>query len=428
MRENYTEWQITNDGSIMAGYYPALAVPPREFRAPGFKFSAAELVSPPFPAGDISRAMKDETFEEIRTCVQAVTGYLDNSIGAFADKRCGLHVHIGSQSDILEDPFPTRVLQHFAMMLIHFEKAINKLHPNARTDRPSTQAGNYARTNRAAFFADGHSCNDPRFPDARKDSPRLVFAPGMTTEILSCIMGGEDHLDSHTRSFLHGLWQPNRDTTNDDWSSLGFPRIDKYRAVRWELLIQNQRPKTLEFRQAAGTLDEERVKTLVNFYIHLIRHAERLAHDYPSDQKCVDFWEPIINKVLERNVQQPSLKELLTFLELDASSAEVLHRSVRDYSHDSWLYCAKVDHCHKCSDLAKGKKEKGEDKHRRQAWNARNKRLAVQDLEKRLEDNKKVVEWVAEMADMSYVPRVTAWIDRHSDGNRDEGLMPERGW
>ena len=428
-RENYTEWQITHDGSLIAGHYPVRAMPPKPFLGPGFNFRAAELVSPPFPAGETKRGITDESFQEIKTCLQVVKGYPDNSIGAFVDGRCGFHIHVGSsQSDTREGPFPIRVLQHFAMILVHFEKAINKLHAFTRTDCPTSQAGRYAKTNLVAFLADRHSCNDPRFPDARKEAPRLIFAPNMTIEVLACMMGGADPLDSYTRSFLLGLWQPNSNPTREDWETLPLPYIDKYKVVRWELLIQHERPKTLEFRQAQGTLDETRVKALVNFYVYLMRHAERLAYNYPSDQKCVDFWEPIMNKVLDRLVKTPSLKELCEFLELEAPDAEYLQRGVRDYAHDSWNWCAKADNCHMCRNIACKKKETRQDKHSRQSMNAVNKCLGVKDFSERqdFEFNRSYCEWVA--SQVRYIPQCLAWKPRNSEGYSDEGEMPPGGW
>jgi hypothetical protein len=122
---------------------------------------------------------------------------------------------------------------------------------------------------------------------------------------------------------------------------------DKYKIVRWQLLDRwaGDGPRTIEFRQAAGTLDPEEIAYTMQFNAALINAAARMAE---ADTQCLP------NETAD-GVRDPSLQSLLEMLQLhddanrywlDRAEQERLRR-VKDGREDKDLLSRQK--CPQCS-------------------------------------------------------------------------------
>ncbi|ETN38604.1 uncharacterized protein HMPREF1541_06641 [Cyphellophora europaea CBS 101466] len=66
----------------------------------------------------------------------------------------------------------------------------------------------------------------------------------------------------------------------DSWA----PDGEKNKILRWELIDRTNGPRTIEFRQPAGSVDPEVIAYTMQFYTAFIRAAERMAHSQQSDE------------------------------------------------------------------------------------------------------------------------------------------------
>ena len=172
-------------------------------------------------------------------------------------------------------------------MLVRFEKPISGLHSSGRRGRPLTTSGRYCRSNLTSFLEDGHTCGGkPLIP---LDEVRgRIFAPNMTVENLAWIMGAEEPLDAKLQpkklsKSCKGNQLTSRDSDDElmDWRIASFAP-SKYKMVNWSPLCAKDRPRTIEFRQPDGTLDEKDIAHVIWLYTALIRAAERFANQSPG--------------------------------------------------------------------------------------------------------------------------------------------------
>lgn len=127
-------------------------------------------------------------------------------------------------------------------------------------------------------------------------------------------------------------------TTNDQdsdrnrWSASSiYEHSIKFKLVRWNNLTRyDEGPKTIEFRQPAGTLDTKTMAFTMQFYTALIRAAERLAKKLP----------PLQNKETEEQVL-PSVPDFPPELKEEGEGKEATLDGLLDLlelPHDSNVY------------------------------------------------------------------------------------------
>jgi hypothetical protein len=117
----------------------------------------------------------------------------------------------------------------------------------------------------------------------------------MTTQNLALMMGS-NYFTGNSQSQTEPGW-----SFKDPWGSLGFSQTEasgvkvegtedrvaaekdfggslaKYKITRWNLLGRTNGPQTVEFRQAAGSVDPHEIGEVMRFHAAMMRCAERLA-------------------------------------------------------------------------------------------------------------------------------------------------------
>ena len=251
-----------------------------------------ELVSPPLPVPDNN----DSTPADAQPQMDSIRQYLDvlegtdneyNEHPGFVTAICGSHVHIGRPNN---EAFPLPVLQHLAVSTVKYEPVINLLHPHSRTPYADTQAGHYADSNRKGLLPSRHTCPHKSYFNLA-DAKTKIFATE-TVDHLCSLMGATYPVDSQCvteTQYPSDLTDREADTSwsvptaSNTWGhsaapgQADAPRGSKYKTVRWQLLSRadGEGPRTLEFRQAAGTLNLEEIAHNVQFNTALLRAAER---------------------------------------------------------------------------------------------------------------------------------------------------------
>ena len=343
----------------------------------GWDTHGIELVSPPLPAPDIFSsitAIQHSGMEDIKRYLDVLVsvapeGHLEHT--AFTSHSCGLHVHIGLPNS---QAIPLPVLQQLAYLVLKYEDILNSLHHHSRTPFPGTQASAFASSNRTSFLSSTHAadCNRRGAEFDLEKARRRIFAEGMTVEKLVWMMGAGDPLDEEgnvigadatascssertaepsqwdcsswekpkTPAVLQEVreWQTCEEGTTeqaaepslrrfsdpymDGWfnpEEQRFPDGNKYKLTRWNLLARHpcQGPRTIEFRQAAGSVDAEEIAETVRFYVALLRCAERAANANSEDSmNCsdceVDEPRATMDNLFDLVVLPPSVRQYWT--------------------------------------------------------------------------------------------------------------------
>ena len=190
---------------------------------------------------------------------------------AMASKGCGLHVHVGlppsttdASGDDLPPTFELGHMQHLAYILVMYEPYISSLHPFRRRDPQSPTCEIQIRSNRQEMIQEPVYDPDENWnpeeidwdePQVENDEPELdfafvrqqIFGPDVTMEVLVKRMcpGKRAHIVNLTN-----------------------------------LIRTDGCARTIEFRQAAGTLDPDDIEHWVKFCVSLVRLAYEMARRY----------------------------------------------------------------------------------------------------------------------------------------------------
>jgi hypothetical protein len=202
----------------------------------------------------------DPALEEIGSYLKAVHGTHNTPWGAFVNKTCGLHMHVGldpRQSNAGMLPFD--LLQHLSYMLLQFEISISALHPRGRRALADTRfaTGSMLGSNTLGIRQARHVCDKIPMPLLEQIQDR-IFSEDMSIEELAILMSQS----------MRGAPQ----------QAAGF--TDRYKFVNFERLIGDpgdNGARTIEFRQHDGSLNADEIGRWVMFVTRLVRAAERLA-------------------------------------------------------------------------------------------------------------------------------------------------------
>ena len=338
-RADYSQFTITHDGSLQLeqqhitsdiAFELGLTVDEaRQWSAFG-----SELVSPPLPAPDHrvpAHALNQPRWKRVQQYIAASTQGARHQ--SFVTRQCGFHMHFGLPNNA---PLPLDVLQHLAILLLKYEDIITSLHHHSRN------RNTFCRSNRMAFLRDGHTCHpDPEKVMNMTMIRNRIFEPGMTLLFLAGQMSADYLLDADGKEIPpvdsyytpEGLeWEQKmeerkREFEWDGQTMLALERVlekekkskvpskegnvglmAKYKIMRWELVARHESegPRTVEFRQPMGTLDEEEIGMAVLFYTSLIRAAERMAG----------------GRQVVKDEEEATLERLLGHLQLSEAVAE----------------------------------------------------------------------------------------------------------
>lgn len=314
-RMDFARWHLSEDASLL-GVDKATMVAELRDRigdANDWDSHGIELVSRILPPTQAS-------YDEIAQHLAALRGMSSSLHGAIITPFCGLHVHVGlpppaaaatttttssfpaaaaaADDDDKQSPllptFDLVTLQHLAYMLVMYEHEISTMHASHRRagslaseidivtnlDIFAEETQNARRAAAAEeeddFDWDSYNpaedfptppCTRPCSPSPfSPDSPepislaiarRLIFAPHMTIPHLSALMCG-----SSKRHIVNFTYLAAR-TDDDD----GFAP-----------------PRTLEFRQHAGTLDPAHIRLWIRFVVGLVRCAWRMGKEYGGEE------------------------------------------------------------------------------------------------------------------------------------------------
>ena len=169
---------------------------------------------------------------------------------------CGMHVHVGVSGcmDGAAPPFPLKVLQHLAYILVQFQDFISECHPIDRRGYAASHRGprDSIGTNLRCYRKTSHLCGQVNQTLTKMQND--IFHPDQTID--EFIFDMSEELGYRT------MWGNRKCFVN--FSNLLGP--------------MNHVKRTIEFRQHAGTLDSEEVRRWVIFILALVRAAERLAN------------------------------------------------------------------------------------------------------------------------------------------------------
>jgi hypothetical protein len=249
----YKDWTLTFDDSIISltheektVAFPQL-IPTTETE--NWDSYGFELVSPPYLDSAITQAHHDIS--------SMIAGLATPKTGMAANATCGVHVHIGLPSSAC---LPTKVVQHLAYLVVVYEDEISRLHPAHRRQRVTE-----IESNRLNFCAEG-------------DDPRDRCESGAIDEST-----GEIQIQTF-QSVYKALGEIRRvlfeeaDRTADPVRYV-VERMGRARgyAYNFSALVKREGPKTVEFRQHAGSIDAGEIQHWIGFCVGLVALASRYA-------------------------------------------------------------------------------------------------------------------------------------------------------
>lgn len=243
----YSQWHITTDASVHTwGLDEVLrqrqvAVGSSE----GWFILGSELVSRVLPAPAVyTRAFStyDPSLHEIHRYVTALKGDGKDEFASFVNDSCGLHVHIGLDPQIAPNGLPLDVLQHLSYIIFQYEGLISRFHPIER--RGYHGMDSYVSSNLQGLRNSGHLCDSipPQTLEAIQDR---IFAPDMTVQKLAALM------DQSMENFEKTLTR---------YKFISFAYLERDRGE-----YRKSAPKTLEFRQHAGSLNPDDIGLWIIF-------------------------------------------------------------------------------------------------------------------------------------------------------------------
>ncbi|KAI9048078.1 hypothetical protein LZ554_007874 [Drepanopeziza brunnea f. sp. 'monogermtubi'] len=292
--ENQMQWKVTKDHSVcgvgsgnISNWLPGKVACGND----SWDSIGVEIISPVLDSG------KSADKDRIRDIIEAMKG--DTTAGAFVTNQCGLHVHVGGPTAddfghlerAAAEKHASDIKKELAIILLVYEYEIARLHPPCRHPGHANAAYQFS-SNRLGLIKD-----------------RLVKFPGelindsVDTSLRSCI-----DVDCSTRAASEVASIPairsamERATVENMVHLMHWPAVydkfqekpnrqngDKDRQVNLTYLLRDSSlPRTIEFRQARGSLDAGDVSRWVDFCIGLVRLARLYVDDPPRFR--VDDW------------------------------------------------------------------------------------------------------------------------------------------
>lgn len=271
-------------------------------------------------------SLTDDSFAEITDYLTILHGTTSTLHGAFPTSFCGLHVHVGLPVPTADEPLSTfdlPTMQHLAYILVMYEQKISCLHPPSRrigsiagdvdvvtnldNFAEATLAENLAKEDdfdldnwsASASISDASAETDEVWEEERISyavTRRLIFAADMTMAKLSWLMCGTKK--GHIVNFTY--------LARED----GFPR-------------------TVEFRQHAGSLDPEGVRWWILFVTGLVKLAAHMAKEFGAEEGYAGEGYPAAE-----NMGGANLEELWGLMEFEEPGREFFKKRIEEFAEE----------------------------------------------------------------------------------------------
>ncbi|TKA53133.1 hypothetical protein B0A49_11664 [Cryomyces minteri] len=273
---SYQTWSISVDGTLN-GLTKADLVAAFPDRIPDLAAAAdfdsygIELITHPYSCATAAR-------DDIAAVISSLRGSSISNFGVTTNLNCGAHVHVGLPDG---GGIPLSVVQHLAYLVVVYEDEISALHAPSR--RLNIDHGELS-TNREAFFAE---CPEP--------VEKWFLDPLTGVSTLKKMEPTYLPLAQIRRMLFDDV-----DKTGAGDSGKGLRKLCAYMGHKGHLVnfsyltrTADAGPRTLEFRQHAGTLEADDVYHWVLFCTGLVRLAYRYAET--GTDSAVESWDDTID-------------------------------------------------------------------------------------------------------------------------------------
>ncbi|PQE12784.1 amidoligase enzyme protein [Rutstroemia sp. NJR-2017a BBW] len=306
----YDRWIISNDWTVcgqgsanLPKWLPRLS----KRAAKRWDSFGMEVISPVF----LSDSFEDK--QEIEEVVEAIKGTEEELSDAFITNQCALHVHVEAPN--------IDVLRELAAILLIYEDELSRLHPPCRHPSHRAAKGNL-ESNRLRIFLGSNfrirDSNDTENIYRRKNISTTTY----TLKNKATIQQIREELDQ-------------LNTEEEIAAFLNFPSLSRLRPVNMRSLAvkerdEYQRPRTIEFRQARGSLDINEISHWIDFCVNLVKLAEYYVR---TPEARIMEWEPQLDD-FERygtHLKPASIHFLLHAMQLDEETVMYWERKIARY-------------------------------------------------------------------------------------------------
>lgn len=258
-----------------------------------WNFSGLELVSPALPAPEIDpRNFKPKGLVELGGYLKFFTHSEQYPTAPWMfisrPEVSSMHVHVGVQPQLEKQiNIPIDVLRHVAFLCIFFEDTITMLHDPHRHSYPNSKCRHHAISNRILLKAETtrdriHLCKlGPPF------DPYEAFLKIFDFQ----------HADNEGRAVqeLTQALASKKHTYDREWYRTLFVNFENIANP-----YDKESKQTIEFRQHAGTFNQQDVNQWVIFVTSLVRTAERLMEQYTPLENFHNIPSNLVNRIIER--------------------------------------------------------------------------------------------------------------------------------
>ncbi|RDW61626.1 hypothetical protein BP5796_11518 [Coleophoma crateriformis] len=237
-----------------------------------------EIVSP------VMHTQRAENRREIEEVVQALQKPA-NGTGVFITNQCGFHVHVEAPTDL-------KVLKTLALLILVYEEEISRLHPPCRQPNHPC-ASNNLESNRQMLTTKHRSDNETTPVVGKADcSIKALRSQLGWKELVQCFddyVPEDDDIDYNLSRFMNGPA-----TGLEPLGARG--RLVNFTALARHLMPSEAgRARTVEFRQARGTLDHNDIAHWVDFCTGLVQLAHALSGDESRFSARFEGWDDLFS-------------------------------------------------------------------------------------------------------------------------------------
>ncbi|TAQ84418.1 hypothetical protein B7494_g7261 [Chlorociboria aeruginascens] len=221
--------------------------------------------------------------KEISKITDALHGNAEDKYGAFITNQCSLHVHV-------QAPTETEVFEQLAILLLIYEEEISRLHPAIR--RPEHPASKlYINSNRLALVLE----QDQGHINTADCSTAALQQRNITIQHIQEAIEQGHHIQRPDGTFIRAPMSRKQLAAFMNYPlNNRNPLGDRNRLVNFTCAVRpnaadgQKFAKTIEFRQAGGSLDKVLIERWVEFCVQLMRLAAFYAK---NEERRVRSWD-----------------------------------------------------------------------------------------------------------------------------------------
>ncbi|PQE04069.1 amidoligase enzyme protein [Rutstroemia sp. NJR-2017a BVV2] len=306
----YDRWIISNDWTVCGqGSANLPKWLPHLSRSVANRWDSfgMEVISPVF----LSDSLEDK--QEIEQVAEAIKGTEEELSNAFITNQCALHVHVEAPN--------IDVLRELAAILLIYEDELSRLHPPCRHPSHRAAKGNLESNRLRIFLGSNFRIRDSN------DTENISRKKNISTTTYTLKQ------QATVQEIRQELEQLN--TEEEIAAFLNFPSLSRLRPVNMRSLAvkerdEYQRPRTIEFRQARGSLNIDEISHWIDFCVNLVKLAEYYVRT--PDARIME-WEPQLDD-FERygtHLKPASIHFLLHAMQLDEETVMYWERKIARY-------------------------------------------------------------------------------------------------